>query len=132
MEGGGSDAGSDEDGSSCPLCCELLDATDRAFVPCACGYQICAWCWHQRACRARRARVSPAGHRRTLTPARPGSRVASRRAVMEVATKDGGHARCPACRGTYDEKSIKFEPPSSEECVLLTALLRACGSGVAG
>ncbi|CEF99743.1 RNA recognition motif domain, eukaryote [Ostreococcus tauri] len=31
----------------CPLCCNELDATDRRFRPCRCGYQICAWCWHQ-------------------------------------------------------------------------------------
>ena len=31
----------------CPLCCNELDATDRRFRPCPCGYQICAWCWHQ-------------------------------------------------------------------------------------
>ena len=31
----------------CPLCCTALDATDRRFKPCACGYQLCAWCWHQ-------------------------------------------------------------------------------------
>ena len=31
----------------CPLCCNEMDATDRAFRPCRCGYQICAWCWHQ-------------------------------------------------------------------------------------
>jgi hypothetical protein len=35
---------------SCPLCMEELDATDKNFHPCPCGYQICAWCWHQRAC----------------------------------------------------------------------------------
>jgi hypothetical protein len=44
----------DDDGagecSDCPLCCNALDATDRHFRPCRCGYQICAWCWHQRAC----------------------------------------------------------------------------------
>ena len=31
----------------CPLCCNEMDATDRRFRPCRCGYQICAWCWHQ-------------------------------------------------------------------------------------
>ena len=29
------------------MCCTALDATDRRFKPCACGYQLCAWCWHQ-------------------------------------------------------------------------------------
>ena len=29
------------------MCCSALDATDRRFKPCACGYQLCAWCWHQ-------------------------------------------------------------------------------------
>ena len=36
-----------EEEADCPLCCNPLDATDRHFRPCACGYQICAWCWHQ-------------------------------------------------------------------------------------
>ena len=40
-----SDAAEEE--ADCPLCCNALDATDRHFRPCACGYQICAWCWHQ-------------------------------------------------------------------------------------
>ena len=30
----------------CPLCLEELDATDRNFKPCKCGYQVCLWCWH--------------------------------------------------------------------------------------
>ncbi|KAK3280763.1 hypothetical protein CYMTET_11414 [Cymbomonas tetramitiformis] len=37
----------DEQHDSCPLCTEDLDATDKNFRPCPCGYQICAWCWHQ-------------------------------------------------------------------------------------
>lgn len=32
--------------SECPLCLEELDATDRNFKPCKCGYQVCLWCWH--------------------------------------------------------------------------------------
>eukprot|EP00898_Chlorokybus_atmophyticus_P004009 jgi/Chlat1/4609/Chrsp290S04348 len=31
----------------CPLCLEDLDLTDKHFLPCKCGYQICLWCWHQ-------------------------------------------------------------------------------------
>mmetsp|Transcript_15602 Transcript_15602/g.53287 ORF Transcript_15602/g.53287 Transcript_15602/m.53287 type:complete len:774 (-) Transcript_15602:39-2360(-) len=42
-----SDSDSDEAEQLCPLCCNELDITDRHFRPCACGYQICAWCWHQ-------------------------------------------------------------------------------------
>ncbi|ACO70426.1 predicted protein, partial [Micromonas commoda] len=34
-------------GEDCPLCCNPFDATDKHFRPCKCGYQICAWCWHQ-------------------------------------------------------------------------------------
>jgi len=41
------EAGDDDDLDDCPLCCSELDATDRRFKPCHCGYQICAWCWHQ-------------------------------------------------------------------------------------
>ena len=29
----------------CPLCMEPLDATDRQFKPCKCGYQVCLWCF---------------------------------------------------------------------------------------
>ncbi|EEH54216.1 uncharacterized protein MICPUCDRAFT_9716, partial [Micromonas pusilla CCMP1545] len=66
----------------CPLCCNALDATDRHFRPCRCGYQICAWCWHQ---------------------------------LMELAAKDDGKGKCPACRTPYDESTIRFEPPDPEE-----------------
>jgi len=30
---------------SCPLCCEELDATDKGFQPCQCGYKICLYCF---------------------------------------------------------------------------------------
>ncbi len=30
----------------CPLCCEELDLSDKNFLPCSCGYQVCMWCWH--------------------------------------------------------------------------------------
>lgn len=45
-------AGEDDNdtGEDCPLCCNPFDATDKHFRPCKCGYQICAWCWHQREC----------------------------------------------------------------------------------
>ncbi|KAI8465613.1 MAG: RING/Ubox like zinc-binding domain-containing protein [Monoraphidium minutum] len=33
----------DED---CPLCAEALDATDKAFNPCRCGYKVCLWCFN--------------------------------------------------------------------------------------
>ena len=45
--GGDEDEGEDEDVETCPLCCNDMDATDLAFKPCKCGYQVCAWCWHQ-------------------------------------------------------------------------------------
>ncbi len=31
----------------CPICCEELDATDRAVHYCQCGFQPCLWCFHQ-------------------------------------------------------------------------------------
>ncbi|KAI7866146.1 hypothetical protein BDF14DRAFT_1816629 [Spinellus fusiger] len=37
---------SDEEEFECPLCMEELDIADRNFKPCACGYQICRFCWH--------------------------------------------------------------------------------------
>lgn len=33
-----------EDG--CPLCASPLDATDRAVRYCACGYDMCLWCFN--------------------------------------------------------------------------------------
>eukprot|EP00833_Pecoramyces_ruminatium_P018381 jgi/Orpsp1_1/1192413/evm.model.d7180000093062.1 len=30
----------------CPLCMEEIDIADRNFKPCACGYQICRFCWN--------------------------------------------------------------------------------------
>ncbi|GAB2299869.1 hypothetical protein Dimus_033920 [Dionaea muscipula] len=33
--------------SSCPICCEDLDVTDRSFRPCPCGFQLCLFC-HKR------------------------------------------------------------------------------------
>lgn len=34
-----------EEGPLCPICCEVLDATDLNFYPCQCNYQICLWCY---------------------------------------------------------------------------------------
>ena len=41
-----SDNESDESDMECPLCVETLDASDRNFLPCPCGYRVCMWCWH--------------------------------------------------------------------------------------
>lgn len=30
----------------CPLCAENMDASDKAFLPCPCGYQICQFCYN--------------------------------------------------------------------------------------
>lgn len=37
---------SDSDDHLCPLCMEELDLTDKSFIPCTCGYQMCRFCWH--------------------------------------------------------------------------------------
>lgn len=37
---------SDED-NECPVCLDELDATDRSFYPCVCGYQVCRFCWNR-------------------------------------------------------------------------------------
>ncbi|OQR83911.1 hypothetical protein ACHHYP_14157 [Achlya hypogyna] len=37
----------EEEMDCCPLCMEELDLTDKTFNACACGYQVCLWCWHQ-------------------------------------------------------------------------------------
>jgi hypothetical protein len=43
--GGGEDEGDDED--VCPICCETVDDTDKAFFPCACGFQPCMFCYNR-------------------------------------------------------------------------------------
>ena len=30
---------------TCPICTEDLDETDRSFIPCPCGYQLCLFCY---------------------------------------------------------------------------------------
>lgn len=35
------------EGVDCPLCMEPLEVDDINFFPCACGYQICRFCWHR-------------------------------------------------------------------------------------
>lgn len=30
----------DEEDSHCPLCVEEMDASDRNFIPCPCGYRV--------------------------------------------------------------------------------------------
>jgi len=39
------DDSSDEEGV-CPLCMEEMDTTDQTFLPCACGYQMCLYCFN--------------------------------------------------------------------------------------
>ncbi|KAJ3360997.1 transcriptional repressor general negative regulator of transcription subunit 4 [Allomyces arbusculus] len=36
----------EDDDLLCPLCCEEIDAVDKYFYPCPCGYQICRFCWN--------------------------------------------------------------------------------------
>ncbi|CAM9177523.1 unnamed protein product, partial [Choristocarpus tenellus] len=36
-----------DDEDICPLCCEVLDLSDKNFMPCPCGYRVCMWCWHR-------------------------------------------------------------------------------------
>ncbi|KAG7590155.1 Zinc finger RING-type [Arabidopsis suecica] len=33
-----------DDGEECPICSELMDATDLEFQPCPCGFRICLFC----------------------------------------------------------------------------------------
>ncbi|XP_010533428.1 PREDICTED: uncharacterized protein LOC104809223 [Tarenaya hassleriana] len=28
----------------CPICCEVMDATDLSFLPCPCGFKVCLFC----------------------------------------------------------------------------------------
>eukprot|EP01054_Gregarina_sp_Poly1_P011161 Gregarina_sp_Poly_1__11160@NODE_908_length_5757_cov_78_501406_g647_i0_p1_GENE_NODE_908_length_5757_cov_78_501406_g647_i0NODE_908_length_5757_cov_78_501406_g647_i0_p1_ORF_typecomplete_len509_score64_70zfRING_4/PF14570_6/1_7e14RRM_1/PF00076_22/2_7e09RRM_5/PF13893_6/0_0018Nup35_RRM_2/PF14605_6/0_023zfUDP/PF14569_6/0_19DUF3408/PF11888_8/0_17zfRING_5/PF14634_6/14_NODE_908_length_5757_cov_78_501406_g647_i024113937 len=36
-----------ETGEECPLCAEAFDCTDKQFIPCLCGFQICLWCYRK-------------------------------------------------------------------------------------
>jgi len=38
---------SGDESPECPLCMELLELDDINFFPCACGYQICRFCWNK-------------------------------------------------------------------------------------
>ncbi|TRY74590.1 hypothetical protein TCAL_01643 [Tigriopus californicus] len=40
-------AASDEETPDCPLCMEMFELDDLNFYPCACGYQICRFCWNK-------------------------------------------------------------------------------------
>ena len=31
----------------CPICCETVDDTDKAFFPCPCGFQPCMFCYNK-------------------------------------------------------------------------------------
>lgn len=31
--------------TECPLCNSSLDATEKRFRPCPCGYRVCAFCY---------------------------------------------------------------------------------------
>mmetsp|Transcript_39984 Transcript_39984/g.125587 ORF Transcript_39984/g.125587 Transcript_39984/m.125587 type:complete len:872 (-) Transcript_39984:79-2694(-) len=39
--------GDEDGGPTCPLCCEEMESTDLALLPCPCGYQICLLCLHK-------------------------------------------------------------------------------------
>ena len=39
-------SGPAEEEPMCPLCCEVLDVTDRSFQACPCGYPVCLYCYH--------------------------------------------------------------------------------------
>jgi len=38
---------SGDESPECPLCMELFELDDINFYPCACGYQICRFCWNK-------------------------------------------------------------------------------------
>ncbi|EEA06839.1 RNA recognition motif. family protein [Cryptosporidium muris RN66] len=40
------DLGLTNNDTSCPLCMEEMDETDKTFYPCQCRYQICLWCYY--------------------------------------------------------------------------------------
>jgi hypothetical protein len=44
-DGGGAADGPEEE--VCPICCEAVDQTDKAFFPCPCGFQPCMFCYNK-------------------------------------------------------------------------------------
>ena len=42
-----SPAAQEEEEDVCPICAENIDATDKAFFPCPCGFQPCIFCYHR-------------------------------------------------------------------------------------
>jgi hypothetical protein len=41
------DDSDDDDEDVCPICAECMDDTDKAFFPCACGFQFCCFCYNR-------------------------------------------------------------------------------------
>ena len=39
----------DDDDDLCPICAETMDATDKEFFPCPCGFQFCCFCYNRMA-----------------------------------------------------------------------------------
>jgi len=43
----GHDTSPEDDEEVCPICCENIDDTDKAFFPCPCGFQPCMFCYNK-------------------------------------------------------------------------------------
>jgi CCR4-NOT transcription complex subunit 4 len=43
----GDDTSPEDDEEVCPICCENIDDTDKAFFPCPCGFQPCMFCYNK-------------------------------------------------------------------------------------
>ena len=39
----------EDDDDLCPICAETMDATDKEFFPCPCGFQFCCFCYNRMA-----------------------------------------------------------------------------------
>lgn len=35
------------DDDTCPICVGEMDATDKSFKPCKCGFQLCGFCYRK-------------------------------------------------------------------------------------
>uniref|UniRef100_A0A914LDQ0 CCR4-NOT transcription complex subunit 4 n=1 Tax=Meloidogyne incognita TaxID=6306 RepID=A0A914LDQ0_MELIC len=84
----------DNSDKECPLCMEAFDLDDFNFFPCNCQYQICRFCWH---------RISVLFDIEIELFSDD---------LLNITNENG---LCPACRQSYPEDPVNFQPLSSAE-----------------
>lgn len=118
----------DSEELSCPLCTELLDATDRACEFCQCGYAMCLWCVIAPFRRFLIHCIVRGPSLPCFAPPSPfvsplTSSVGIARCwhqLMENAAKENLSGRCPNCRAVYDKDKITQQAMEPSQCVRCT------------